>query len=245
MIQNTQLWRDRACAGKIATKTHAWRIRESGKGWGTPGQRAYNLLDVEDGCLYDGSGDTVRVDVGGRATVLEVAEALCGNVTRDADGSTTVGNTGAELGDACGFVLASKAELVVLTVDSDVLLVAAAKLLDGLLDDLKATLLAHRLGRVVGVAASTVPVTLERLGVEGNLDLPQLGHTDEEVACHPEVVAHLDTLARADLELPLRRHDLGVDTGDVDASVKAGAVVRLDQVTGNDLAGTYVGRTTG
>jgi hypothetical protein len=53
------------------------------------------------------------------------------------------------------------------------------------------------------------------------------------------VVTHLNSQAGSDLEFPLGRHDLGVDTGDLDTSVQAGAVVGLDDVTGKDLAGTW------
>lgn len=44
--------------------------------------------------------------------------------------------------------------------------------------------------------------------------------------------------AGADLVLPLRGHDLSVDTGDVDTGVQASTVVSLDDVTAVDLAGT-------
>lgn len=158
---------------------------------------------------------------------------------RNTDGGTTVGNTRAELTDMAGLVTTSQTEVVVLAIHSDMLVVPLGELLDGRLDGLHATLLAHSLGRVVCVATSTIPVTLEGLGVEGDLDVPLLSDADKEVASHPEVVAHGDTLTRANLELPLRGHDLGVDSGDVDTSVKAGSVVGFDQVAGKDLAGTY------
>lgn len=48
----------------------------------------------------------------------------------------------------------------------------------------------------------------------------------------------VNTGARADLVLPLRGHDLSVDTGDVDTSEQAGAIVSLNDVTAVDLAGT-------
>jgi hypothetical protein len=50
------------------------------------------------------------------------------------------------------------------------------------------------------------------------------------------MVAHRDALARADLELPLRWHHLGVDAADVDAGVQTSAIVSFDEVTGKDLA---------
>jgi hypothetical protein len=48
----------------------------------------------------------------------------------------------------------------------------------------------------------------------------------------------IDTGAGADLILPLGRHDLSVDTGDVDTGVQTGTVVSLDDITAVDLAGT-------
>lgn len=42
------------------------------------------------------------------------------------------------------------------------------------------------------MSASTVPVALERLGVERDLDAPFFGTADEEEAGHPELVAHGD-----------------------------------------------------
>ena len=48
----------------------------------------------------------------------------------------------------------------------------------------------------------------------------------------------MDTLARANLVLPLGRHHLRVDAGDVDVCVEAGLVVGLDDVTAVHLAGS-------
>lgn len=192
----------------------------------------------KEGGLGDDTGNLVRVAVGSGTTVLEVTVALRGNVTGDTDGSTTVGNTRREVTNVTSLVLAGKTLVVVGTVNGNVLVVALGELLDGSLDGLHTALLAHGLGRVVGVATSTVPVTGDSLGVERDLDTPLLSDSDEEVTGKGEVVTHLDTLAGANLELPLGRHDLGVDTRDVDTGVEAGTVVGLDEVTGEDLAGT-------
>ena len=179
-----------------------------------------------------------RTDVGGGATVLEVAVALSADMTGDTDGGATVGNTRREGTNVTSLMTTRETEVVVLAVDRDVLVVPLRELGDGLLDVLHASGLAHRLGGVVGVAARAVPVALEGLGVEGDLDAPLLGDADEEVARHPEVVAHGDALAGADLELPLGGHDLGVDAGDVHTGVQARAVVGLNQVAREDLSGT-------
>ena len=174
-------------------------------------------------------------DVRGGTPVLQVAITLSGDVTGDTDGSTTVGNTRAEFSDVTGLVATSETHVVVLSVDKDVFVVLLGEFFDGSLDDLHTALDTHGGGTEVSVTSGTVPVTGQRLGVEGNLDTPLLGKADEEVTGHPEVVTHLDTLARSNLELPLGRHNLGVDTADLDTGIQADTVVGLNQVTCVDL----------
>ena len=176
-------------------------------------------------------------DVRSGTPILQVTIALSGNVTGDTNGSPTVGNARAESSDVTGLVATSKAHVVVISVHSNVFVVLLGELLDGGLDDLHAALDTHSGGTEVGMTPSTVPVTSQRLGVEGDLDGPLLGKADEEVTSHPEVVTHLDALTRANLELPLGRHDLGVDTADFDTRVQADTVVSLNQITCVDLPG--------
>jgi hypothetical protein len=57
------------------------------------------------------------------------------------------------------------------------------------------------------------------------LDSPLLTDSEEQESSHPEVVSHVDTGTWTDLELPLRRHDLGVDTRDLDTSIQAGSLL--------------------
>jgi hypothetical protein len=57
------------------------------------------------------------------------------------------------------------------------------------------------------------------------------GDADEKEPSQPEMVAHINALARTDLEFPLGRHNLGIDARDIDASIKASTVVGLDDVT--------------
>lgn len=147
---------------------------------------------------------------------------------------------------------ASKAGLVTLAVDGNVLVVAGRKLLDSSLDVLHATLLAHLLRAEVGVETSAVPVAGDGLGLERNLGAELLSNTSNylllimamrkgediltEVASNPQLVALLNTLAGADLELPLGGHDLGVGTGDLDTGVQAGLVVSEDDISHDNLA---------
>lgn len=93
--------------------------------------------------LHHDTGDLVRVGIGSWSSVLEVSVTLVATFSRDTNGATTVGNARCEGVDAASLVSASKTHGVVLSVDCDVLLVAALELLDGGFDVLHATGLAH------------------------------------------------------------------------------------------------------
>lgn len=116
-------------------------------------------------------------------------------------------------------------------VDLDVLGVSLAQLLDGLLDELDAALLSHRLGGVVGVSAGAVPVTGDWLWIERDNDAKLLSNAVQNEPAHPEVISRIDAFTWADLELPLRGHDLSVDTADLDSGVETRLVVSLDDIT--------------
>ena len=159
-------------------------------------------------------------DVGRGAAVLEVAVALGADVTGNTDGGAAVSDARREGADVNGLVAAGETEVVVLAVHRDVLVVPLGELLDGSFDELHTSGLTHSLSAVVGVATSTIPVTLKRLRVEGDLDAPLLSDADQKIASHPEVISHINTLAWTNLELPLRRHDFSVDARDLNSGVE-------------------------
>jgi len=132
----------------------------------------------------------VRVSIRSWSSVLEVTETLGSTFSRNTDGRTTVGDTICELIDATGLMLSSKTHGVVLSVDCDVFLVAALKLLDGGLNVLHASILAHLLGREVAVKTGSVPVTWDWLRVERNLGTELFGNAVEEESGEPEMITH-------------------------------------------------------
>ena len=95
--------------------------------------------------------------------------------------------------------------------------------------------LAHGLGGEVGVGAGAVPVAPHRLGVEGDGDAHVLADAVQQPAGDPQLVGHLERADRADLELPLAGHDLGVDAGDRQAGRQAGVEVGLDDRAAEDV----------
>ena len=92
-------------------------------------------------------------------------------MTGNSDRRASVGNTGREIRDVTSLVLASQSQVIVFTIDGNVLGVSLAHLLDGFLDGLHTG--AGRSGGhggEVGVQAGTVPVTGgQGLGVERRL----------------------------------------------------------------------------
>jgi len=88
------------------------------------------------------------------------------------------------------------------------------------------------------VESRSVPVTLDWLGVERDLDAELFSDTVEKESRHPELITHLNTLAWANLVLPLGWENLSVDTRDLDTGVQASTVVSLNDISAVDLSGT-------
>ncbi len=94
----------------------------------------------------------------------------------------------------------------------------------------KATGRAHLLGREVRVGARAIPVALDGLGVETDVDLELFGDALEQPPRRPELIPDGDRIQNAHLELPLAHHHFGVGTFDSDARAHAGDGVGFDDV---------------
>ena len=112
-------------------------------------------------------------------------------LSRDTNGCATVGNTICEGINATSLMSASKTHGVVLSVNRNMLLVAALKLLDSSLDVLHTSLLTHLLAGEVAVKTSSVPVTWNWLGVERYLGTELFRNSVEEETSQPKVITHL------------------------------------------------------
>jgi len=196
-------------------------------------------LTVKASGEHNAGGYSVGIDVGSWATVLHVTLSILCSLGGDTDRSTTISNTSAELSDGSSLVMASETEDVVLTVDGNVFFVANTELLDGGVDILETTLCTHGLGGVVGVATSSVPVTLNGLGVERADHTELLSETVHDVSGQPHVVTSIHTDTWSDLVLPLTGHHLTVDSSNLDTSVQAGTVVSLDEVATESLVSSH------
>jgi hypothetical protein len=218
----------------------------------------YSELACERGThsLNNNASNLVRISVAGWSSILEIALAILGDLTGDTDASTTVSYTVGKLINGAGFMTTSKTLFIALAIHGNVLKVTSLQLFHRSLNVFDATIGTHLSGGNVGVETGTIPVTRDGLGREGDLGPELFSNAVKEETRHPELVTHCvtvnfrniqqishtsltpNTLARADLILPLSRHDLGVDTRDLDASVQASLEMGLDNVTAEHLAGT-------
>ena len=103
--------------------------------------------------------------------------------------------------------------------------VSHLQLVDSLPDGFDAAVQPHGFRGDVGVASGAVPVAGNGLRVERRHHAKVLADAVEEETRHPEMVADLDALARADLVFPLGRHHFRVGAADFHAGVEAGLVV--------------------
>ena len=105
----------------------------------------------------------------------------------------------------------SETELVASAVLGDVLCVGFAELVDGSVDGLDATFLAHGLSGEVSMRTSPVPIATDGLGLESDSDAEILAEAVKEPASSQQAVPELKWANRPNLELPLRGHHFSVD----------------------------------
>ena len=148
-------------------------------------------------------------------------------------GGAAIGEAIAELVDGLGFVQAGQAQMVVRAIDGDVL---GDVLLEGLHQGFEVLFAAHFanvLGGEVGVHAGAVPVALDRLAMELEVDFVLLAEASHQVASGPDVVGGLGGALGEDLELPLALGHFGVDAFVVDAGGEAKVQMLLDDLAGD------------
>jgi hypothetical protein len=80
------------------------------------------------------------------------------------------------------------------------------------------------------MATRSIPVTRDRLGVQGDDHAERLADTLEDITRDPHLVAGGNADGGADLVLPLAREDLAVDPGDLNVGVQARTVVSFGNV---------------
>lgn len=104
---------------------------------------------------------------------------------------------------------------------------------------LQSALFAHLLRGHVGVRSCAIPVAGNRLRVQAHNHAKLLGDAFQDVPGHPQVIAHGHTHARAHLELPLGRHNLGICAANLHSGIETRLVVRLHDIAAENLVRSY------
>lgn len=208
--------------------------------------------------LRDTTHDLIRISVGSRSSIFQITETLSSNMPRNPNTSTPIGNPTRELGNMTSLMFTSQPQIIVFSINGNMFHVSFTELLDSGFDGLHSLFGISGLdGREVGVKTGTVPVTGgERFGVERGLKKEEhcsgislcFSHHDSAVnidthsntpffsdpqqhePSHPQVVSQIGTDTRSNLELPLRRHDFGIDTRDVDTSVQTSSLRNIKRI---------------
>jgi len=189
--------------------------------------------------VSDHGTNNIRVNVRGGSSVLDIALTIVsGDKRGDTEGGSSVSSAvGEGLARRC-LVDASQSLVIVVTVDADVKLMFVTELLHHAFDVSHALrTVSHGVGRVVGMAAGTVPVS-EEFGRIRDAHVVVLGDTAHQVAGDPHVITDINANAGTDLVFELAGHDLDVGPGDGDASVKAGFVVGIGDGASESSIGT-------
>ena len=96
----------------------------------------------------------------------------------------------------------------------------------------------HFDGGEISVRAGSVPVTADRLRVKSSAHVELLSYSVEQPAGNPEMISGCRRTDGADLEFPLSRDDLSVDSRDGEAGFKAGVQVSFYDGSPKDFIGT-------
>ena len=136
--------------------------------------------------------------------------------------------------DRLSFVQTGKTQMVVWSVDSDVLGLVFIKGGHKSFEIRLSASLAEVLGGEVSVHAGTVPVGLaQRLAMEVDVHAVFFAETAEEVAGHPHFIGSAFGPFTEDLEFPLAFGHFGIDPLMVDAGIKTKVKMLFNNLTGN------------
>jgi hypothetical protein len=193
------------------------------------------MLNSENGGIDKHRTNKVRVTVGRRSSVFEVTLLVHDSLGGDSGRRSSISNTVTELVNGSSFVTASQSQVVVRTIDSDVGSVGLGEEFHGFEDSVITTVLSGGLEREIGVASRAVPVTLDRLGFESDIDVVFFADSGQQISGNPELITTFETFDGANLEFPLTGEDFSVKTRDLDAGSQTASHVSFSDVSTNSV----------
>jgi len=200
----------------------------------------FTVLNSKDSSIDEHTTNKVRITVGRRSSIFKVALLFHDSLSGDSSRSTSVTNTIAELVNRSSFMSTSQSQIVIRSVDGDMGKMSLGEEFHGFKDSVITTFVSGGFEREVGVATRTVPITLNRLGFESNINIVFFTDSGQKISCNPELIATLETFNGSNLEFPLTGEDFSIETRDLDASSKTASHVSFSNVSTDSI-----GRTNG
>jgi hypothetical protein len=191
----------------------------------------FTMLNLENCGIDKHRTNEIRITVGRRSSVFEVTLLVHDGLGGDSGRRSSISNTVTELVNRSSFVTASQSQVVVRTIDSDVGSVSLGEEFHGLEDSVITTILSGGFEREVGVASRTVPVTLDRLGFESDIDVVFFADSGQQISGNPELITTFETFDGANLEFPLTREDFGIKARDLDTSSQTASHMGFSDVS--------------
>jgi hypothetical protein len=175
-------------------------------------------------------GNAIGVGIRSGTAILKISlPAVLNGADRDSDRSASVGDAVAKLVDRLRLVQSGQTLIVARAVLADMGVVDRPKRLADRLDHIFAALVADVGIREVGVHSASVPIPLDRLGVQLDAESEPLGGSHQQVTRDPQMIGGFLSFTEQ-LEFPLSLHHLGVDPGHLESRFQAQIEVFLDQV---------------
>jgi len=198
----------------------------------------FTVLNSKDSSIDEHTTNKVRITVGRRSSIFKVALLFHDSLSGDSSRSTSVTNTIAELVNRSSFMSTSQSQIVIRSVDGDMGKMSLGEEFHGFKDSVITTFVSGGFEREVGVATRTVPITLNRLGFESNINIVFFTDSGQKISCNPELIATLETFNGSNLEFPLTGEDFSIKTRDLDASSETTSHVSFSNISANSVGGT-------
>jgi len=197
-------------------------------------------FNSQDGSINEHTTNEIRIAVSRGSSILKVALLIHDSLGGDSSSGTSVANTIAELINRSSFMSASQSQIVIRTINGNVGEMMLGEELHRFEDSVITSFLSGGFEREVGVATRTVPITLNRLGFKGDINIVFFTDSGQKISGNPELIATLETFDGSNLEFPLTGEDFSIETRDLDASSKTASHVSFSNVSTDSI-----GRTNG
>eukprot|EP01018_Ginkgo_biloba_P028407 Gb_19340 [translate_table: standard] len=105
-----------------------------------------------------------------------------------------------------------------------------SQLLNGRLNHIQSSLTPHRLGTVISVSTSPIPIAFNGFGVEREDNTSNFCYSLQDITRCPDLISGRNANGRTHLKLPLAGHDFSIDSAYVDTCIQARFVVGIHNV---------------